>query len=66
MNKSEIKDLSTKDMVERIQAEKANYTRMKLEHAISPVVNTSTLSAARKNIARMLTELGQRQINEKK
>jgi large subunit ribosomal protein L29 len=66
MSKSEIKDLSTKDIVERIQTEKANYTRMKLEHAISPVENTSTLGAARKNIARMLTELRQRQINEKK
>lgn len=66
MELNEIKGLSTKELLERVDASKAAYSRMKLDHAISPVENTSKMRAARKEIARMLTELRQREINEQK
>jgi large subunit ribosomal protein L29 len=66
MKKAEIKELNTKDLNDRVQTEKAEYLRMKLDHAVSPVENTSNLRQVRKGIARMLTELRQREINEQK
>ena len=66
MKKAEIKELNTKDLQERVQTEKAEYVKMKLDHAISPVENTSKLREVRKGIARMMTELRQREINEQK
>jgi large subunit ribosomal protein L29 len=66
MKKAEIKELNTKDLNDRVQTEKADYVRMKLDHAVSPAENTSNLRQVRKGIARMLTELRQREINEQK
>lgn len=64
MKAAEIRELSTKDLIERIEAEKLNFSRMKMNHAISPVENTSLIKVARKNIARMLTVLSEKEINE--
>lgn len=66
MKTSEIKELTIADLKERIEAEKANYVQLKVNHAISPAENTAKLREARKDIARMMTILGQREINEKK
>jgi large subunit ribosomal protein L29 len=66
MKKAEIKELNSKDLLDRVQSEKAEYVKMKLDHAISPAENTSNLRQVRKGIARMLTELRQREINEQK
>ena len=36
MKSAEIKDLSTKDLVERIETEKAQLAKLKVQHAVSP------------------------------
>lgn len=64
MTKAEIKELNTKDLKDRVQTEKGAYVRMKLDHAISPLEDTSKFKVARQEIARMLTELRAREINE--
>ena len=66
MKATEIRELSTKDLIERIDAEKANLNRMKMNHAISPIENSGQIRVARKDIARMLTVLREKQINETK
>ena len=66
MKASEIKELTLGDLKERIETEKANLAQLKLNHAISPAENTSKIREARKDIARMLTILGQLENNEKK
>lgn len=66
MKAAEIRELSTKDLIERIEAEKANLNRMRMNHAISPIENSSQLKAARKDIARMLTVLREKEINATK
>jgi len=63
MKTQEARELSIKDLRERIETEKANYVRMKLNHSISPVEDTSKISKARRNIARMLTILRQQETN---
>ena len=64
MKTSEIRELETKDLVERIETEVAEYNQMKLNHAVSPLENPSLIKAARRNIARMKTELRQRELNK--
>ena len=60
MKSAEIKDLSVKDLQERIEAEKAQLTKLKVQHAISPVENPSVIQKSRRDIARMLTILRQK------
>ena len=56
---AEIRELSAKDLQERIDAERANLDTLKMNHAISPLEDSSKIKKARKNIARMLTVLSQ-------
>ena len=60
MKSAEIKDIATKDLVERIAAEKAQLGKLKVQHAVSPVENPSVIKKNRRDIARMLTILRQR------
>lgn len=64
MKVAEIKELKTNDLVERINTEVAKYNQMKVNHAISPLENPSQIKAARRDIARMKTELRQRELNK--
>lgn len=66
MKNSEIKELTTKEIVERIDAEKEKLTRMKLNHAVSPLDNPMVIKEARKDIARLKTEARKRQLTENK
>ena len=64
MKMSEIKELSTKELVERIEVEKNTLVRMRLNHAVSPLDNPQKLKFARKDVARMMTELNQRKSSQ--
>ena len=59
MKASEIREMSVSDLRERIEAEKAALDTMKINHAISPLEDTSKISKARKDIARMITILAE-------
>ena len=60
MKSAEIKELTVQELNERIDAEKANLAQMKVQHAVSPVENSSLIKKSRRDIARMLTILGQK------
>ena len=60
MKTAEIKDMSVQDLTERIAAEKAKLTALKIQHAVSPVENPSIIKKSRRDIARMLTILHQK------
>ena len=64
MKIKEIKELETKDLVEKVEAEVVKYNQMKLNHAITPMENPSEIKATRRDIARMKTELRQRELNK--
>ena len=64
MKIKEMKELETKDLVEKVEAEVVKYNQMKLNHAISPLENPSEIKATRRDIARMKTELRQRELNK--
>ena len=65
MKIAEIKEIPTNDLVERVEAEVTNYNQMVLNHSISPLVNPAQIKQLRRTIARMKTELRQRELNNK-
>jgi len=65
MKISEIRELSTPDLLERIDTEKTMLVRMKLNHAITPLDNPQKLKQAKLNVARLLTELRVRESKQK-
>ena len=64
MKSKELRELETKDLAERLAAEVAKYNQMKLNHAVTPLENPSQLKATRRDIARIKTELRQRELNK--
>ena len=60
MKSAEIKELSVKELQERIEAQKAQLTKLKVQHAVSPVEDPSIIKKNRRDIARMLTILRQK------
>ena len=64
MKIKEVRELETKDLAERIEAEVAKYNQMKLNHAITPLENPSQMQTAHRDIARMKSELDQRELKK--
>lgn len=60
MKNTEIRELSTPELLERIEGEKNYLSKLKLNHAVSPLENPLKIRESRRNIARMLTELNKR------
>ena len=64
MKTAEIKELTTAELQERLAAEKEALNRHQLNHSISPLDNPLQIKVARRNIARLATELRAREINK--
>ncbi len=64
MKQSEVKQLTIAELQERLETEKAELTRLKLNHSISPLDNPLQIKAARKSIARLATELRKRELTK--
>ncbi len=64
MKNSEIREMTTKEVVERIDTERAMLTKLRLNHAVSPLENPLKLRETRRNIARLNTELRKREVTE--
>ncbi len=61
MKAQEVREMSIADLKDRIEAEKAALSTMKLNHAISPLEDTSVMAKTRADIARMMTILAQKE-----
>ncbi|MGE0076967.1 MAG: 50S ribosomal protein L29 [Bacteroidales bacterium] len=66
MKTSEIRELTTKEIEERIDTEKTQLLKLRLNHSISPLDNPMKITETRRNIARLKTILRQRNLNENK
>ncbi len=64
MKMNEIKSLADKDLREKLENAELAYTQLKLNHSVTPLENPSQIKAARRDIARMQTELRQRELNK--
>ena len=65
MKIAEIKEMTTSDLVERVEAETANNDQMVINHSISPLENPAQIKQLRRTIAPMKTEIRQRELNNK-
>jgi len=63
MKIKEVRELSTKEIEERIDAETNSLDQKKINHSISPLDNPSQIKEQRKTIARLKTELHLRKQN---
>ena len=63
MKTREIKELNNKEIQERIDAANEQLDRLRMNHAISPLDNPLQIKVVRRTIARLATELRQREIN---
>ena len=66
MKSSELKELTVKELEEKIDNEVNFLVRQKMNHAVSPLDNPLKIKDTRKNIARMKTELRMRMLNQQK
>lgn len=57
MDTKEIREMSEKELREKIETSRAALNQMLLNHAVSPLENTSQIRKAKKDITRMLTVL---------
>ena len=64
MKIAEIREIATNELAERIETEVANYNQMVLSHAVSPLENSAQIKEQRRTIARLKTELRQRELNK--
>ena len=64
MKQSEICELTTEEIKEKIATEQSTLTKMKMNHAVSPLENPMLIRTTRRNIARLMTELRKRELNK--
>jgi large subunit ribosomal protein L29 len=60
MEQKVIRELTSGEILERLDEEKRQLTKLKLNHAVSPLENPNKIKAYRKTIARLETELRSR------
>lgn len=64
MKMKELKELDVNALAEKLENAKAQFNQLKLNHSIAPLENPSQIKAARRDIARIETELRQRELNK--
>lgn len=66
MKNKEILGLTTKEVLERIETEQYNLTKLKINHAVSPLENPQRIKDLRRLVAKLKTELRKRELTENK
>ena len=66
MKKESLRELSVADLNERLEMARTQLVKLNLNHAASPLENPNLIRATRKDIARILTELRRREIEQSK
>lgn len=62
MKQEVVSEMSTSDLVERLDEEVKHLTKLKLNHAVSPLDNPHKIVESKKTIARMKTEIRKREL----
>jgi len=61
MKQEVIRELSTPELIERLEEERLQLSKLKMNHAISPLENPNKIKAYRRTVARLSTEVTRRQ-----
>jgi large subunit ribosomal protein L29 len=62
MKQQVIEEMTTEELLERLEEEKKQMVKIKLAHTVSPIENPHKLTEYRRTIARMQTELRKREL----
>ncbi len=62
MKVNELKQLADKDLREKLEQTEATLNNLKFNHQVTPLENPMQIKAVRRDIARMKTELRQREL----
>ena len=65
MKKENINELTDKELLDRLVAAESEYQQERIQHAISPLDNPAKITADRRLIARIKTEIRARELNIK-
>ena len=65
MKKEEIREMSTDDLRERLQQMEKDYLQLRINHSVTPLDNPAQITADRRMIASVKTELRRRELNIK-
>jgi large subunit ribosomal protein L29 len=60
MKQKDITGLTDTELTERLTEERAQLTKLELNHSVSPIENPLKIRSTRRTIARLLTEMGSR------
>jgi len=66
MKAKEIRDLTTDEVIEKIEIEEEKYAKMRLNHAVAALENPVQIRDQRRFVARLKTDLRNRQLSETK
>ncbi len=64
MKQNVIREMSTGELHERLEEERKQLRKLKMNHAVSPLENPMKIKDYRKTVARIHTELRKREIEE--
>jgi large subunit ribosomal protein L29 len=65
MKKESFAEVTTQDLRDRLEQMELDYAQLKAQHAVSPLDSPAKITRARKDIARVKTELRARELNNK-
>ena len=60
MKQEVIRELSTPELIERLDEERIQLSKLKMNHAISPLENPNKIKVYRRTVARLTTEVVKR------
>ena len=60
MKQEVIRELSTPELLERLEEERIQLSKLKMNHAISPLENPNKIKVYRRTVARLVTEVTKR------
>ena len=64
MKAKEVRELSEKELIEKIAAEAVALNQMKISHSVSPVDSPANIKKQRRTIARLKTILRERELKQ--
>ena len=64
MKIKEVREMDAKTLAETKENLQAKLAQMQLNHAVTPLENPSEIKAVRRDIARLNTEIRQRELNK--
>jgi large subunit ribosomal protein L29 len=64
MKQNIVKDITNEELRDKLAEERSAYTKLKITHQVSPLENPMKIRALRRTVARLKTEMVNRQLSK--